>query len=207
MLAERPLSHHRADPRLAPGEPGVRERGSSRRRVEFDFFFERRALALKRRAAKGRRMEGHISLEERFPPSEPCSCDFCTRCCKRPGWWTVAQAERAFQAGYAGRMMLEVAPDFRFGVLSPAFRGCEGNFALKEYAQAGCTFLKKGLCALHATGFEPIECLFCHHDRVGQGPVCHRALEKDWDSVAGRRLVNNWITRVGLLKHYGGQGR
>ena len=55
--------------------------------------------------------------------------------------------------------------------------------------------------------YEPIECLFCRHDRVGQGPICHRALEKDWDSVAGRRLVNNWITRVGLTKRYGGQGR
>ena len=148
-------------------------------------------------------MEGHISLEERFPPSEPCSCAFCTGCCKRPGWWSVAQAGRAFHAGYAGRMMLEVAPGFRLGVLSPAFRGCEGNFALQQYAGAGCTFLKKGLCALHGTGFEPLECLFCHHDRIDLGPICHRALEGDWHSEAGRRLVSNWMTRVGLIKRYG----
>ena len=149
-------------------------------------------------------MEDQRTLEQRFPPSEPCGCAFCTACCQRPGWWTVEQAGRAFHAGYWGRMMLEMAPDFGFGVLSPAFRGCEGNFALQEYAQEGCTFLKKGRCALHGTGFEPLECLFCHHDRIGQGPVCHRALEADWDSAAGRRLVSNWIQRAGLLKRYEG---
>lgn len=149
-------------------------------------------------------MGEQLSLEERFPPSEPCSCSFCTACCARPGWWTVAQADRAIRAGYAGRMMLEIAPGFRFGVLSPAFRGCEGNFALQEHARSGCTFLRRGLCALHGTGFEPLECLFCHHDRIGQGSVCHGALEADWDSAAGRRLVSGWIARVGLLKRYGG---
>ena len=149
-------------------------------------------------------MEEHKSLEDRFPPSEPCGCAFCRACCARPGWWSVTQAERALQEGYAGRMMLEVAPGFRFGVLSPAFRGCEGNFALQEYAGAGCTFLRGGLCRLHGTGFEPLECLFCHHDRIGQGTECHRALEADWDSAAGRRLVSGWIARVGLLKRYSG---
>jgi hypothetical protein len=143
-------------------------------------------------------MDDHRSLEERFPPSEPCGCDFCTACCKRPGWWTVAQASRALSAGYGGRMMLEVSPDFRFGVLSPAFRGCEGNFALQEFAGAGCTFLKRGRCFLHGTGFEPLECLFCHHERIGQGAVCHRALEEDWHSAAGQKLVAKWIARMGL---------
>ena len=149
-------------------------------------------------------MEEPISLEERFPPSEPCSCSFCTACSARPGWWTVAQAAGAIRAGYAFRMMLEMAPGFRFGVLSPAFRGCEGNFALQEFSRAGCTFLKRGLCALHGTGYEPLECLFCHHDRIGQGSVCHGALEADWDSTAGRRLISGWIAQVGLLKKYGG---
>jgi hypothetical protein len=149
-------------------------------------------------------MKQHRTLEERFPPSEPCGCAFCTACCARPGWWTVEGAARALDAGYGGRMMLEVAPNFRFGVLSPAFHGCEGNFALQEFSRSGCTFLKHGRCLLHGTGFEPLECLFCHHDRIGQGPVYHAALETDWDSAAGRRLVARWIAGAGLLARYGG---
>lgn len=68
-------------------------------------------------------------LYRKYPPSEPCGCDVCRAYCARPGWWTVEQAERAFTAGLGCRMMLEIAPDWSFGVLSPAFRGCERRFA------------------------------------------------------------------------------
>lgn len=134
----------------------------------------------------------HRSLYENFPPSEPCQCDICVAYCSRPGWWTVKEAEKAMEAGYGNRMMLEISPDFTFGVLSPAFAGCEGYFALREFARNGCNFLKNGLCELYGTSFEPLECRFCHHSRKGQGLLCHAAIEKDWHTPAGSVLVRKW---------------
>ena len=55
-------------------------------------------------------------------------------------------------AGYGNRMMLEMAPELTFGVLSPAFKGCEGNFALNEFSKNGCNFFKNSLCELFGTG-------------------------------------------------------
>jgi hypothetical protein len=102
------------------------------------------------------------------------------------------------RAGYGNRMMLEIAPERTFGVLSPAFRGCERSFALNEFADRGCTFLHGDLCELHGTGFQPLECRFCHHDRPGMGPQCHSALEDAWQSPAGRVLVTRWTNRFRL---------
>jgi hypothetical protein len=140
----------------------------------------------------------HSSLEKRFPPSQPCSCRICLSYCQRPGWWTVEQAGRALKAGYADRMMLEISPERTFGVLSPAFKGNEGNLAMQFFADQGCTFLQDNLCELFGTGLQPLECRFCHHSRVGLGPKCHAALEKHWHSPDGQKLVLRWneITRV-----------
>jgi hypothetical protein len=137
-------------------------------------------------------MKRKKSLAEKYPPSEPCSCSICVSYCRRPGWWTVEEAARAIEAGYADRMMLEMSPDRSFGVLSPAFRGCEVQFAMNEYASSGCTFLKDARCELHATGLTPLECRFCHHDRSGQGPLCHADIERDWNTAAGRALLVRW---------------
>lgn len=145
-------------------------------------------------------MKRTLSLSERFPPSSPCGCDVCLAYCRRPGWWTVREAERAIEAGHARRMMLELSPDRTLGVLSPAFRGNEATFAYNEFSSHGCTFLNDGKCELHGTRFQPLECRFCHHDRRGEGPRCHRALEKDWNSPAGRALVARWASLVGLLR-------
>lgn len=93
-------------------------------------------------------------------------------------------------------MMLEISPDINFGVLSPAFRGCEGNFALQEYANNGCNFLEKGLCELHGTGYEPLECLYCHHLRKDLGQKCHADIERDWRMPAGQSLVKGWIEQI-----------
>ena len=133
-----------------------------------------------------------LTLDKKYPPSEPCDCDICRRFCRRPGWWSVAEAEKAFAAGYGPRRMLEMAADLRFGVLSPAFRGCEGTFAFSEFSVFGCNFLSGGLCELHGTDYQPLECRFCHHLRAGQGAVCHLDLEKDWDTAAGQSLVRRW---------------
>ena len=145
------------------------------------------------------------TLAEKYPPSEPCSCEICLGYCGRPGWWTVEEAGRALQAGYGPRMMLELSPDRSFGVLSPAFKGNEGAFALNLYAARGCNFLKESRCELYGTGFQPLECRFCHHNRRGLGPKCHAALERDWNTPAGRALVEGWSISAG--RSLGNDGR
>lgn len=145
-----------------------------------------------------RKTQPKRTLAEKYPPSEPCSCEVCLAYCARPGWWTVEQAGAALEAGYGSRMMLEIAPELTFGVLSPAFKGCERSIATNQFAKNGCTFLKNGLCELFGTGHQPLECRFCHHDRRGMGPRCHADLEKDWKTPAGQALVDKWIKQVGL---------
>ena len=140
----------------------------------------------------------NIDLAKRFPPSRPCTCEVCVAFCSRPGWWTVREAAAAIEAGYAYRMMLEISPEFTFGVLSPAFSGCEGKFAIQEFAKNGCNFLSNSRCELFRTGVQPLECRFCHHERLGMGPQCHAELEKDWDTVEGKLLVTKWTQKVGL---------
>jgi len=140
------------------------------------------------------------SLAQRFPPSPPCGCPVCLSYCIRPGWWTVEEAARAIQAGYAKRMMLEIAPEHTFNVLSPAFKGNEGRFALSAFQGRGCTFLEQDRCQLHGTPYMPLECRFCHHDRPGQGPVCHDAIEHDWNTPEGQELVERWSRITGFTK-------
>ena len=135
----------------------------------------------------------HKILLKKYPPSEPCSCDICTGYCRRPGWWTVEEAGRAIREGYACRMMLELSPERDFGVLSPAFRGNEGNYALNLFSANGCTFHKNGLCELFGTGHQPLECRYCHHNRKGKGRCCHTDIEKDWCTTDGQDLVKTWI--------------
>lgn len=143
-------------------------------------------------------IDGKKTLAERYPPSKPCNCEICKSYCVRPGWWTVEEAAKAIEAGYAGRMMLEMSPDLSFGVLSLAFRGCEGDFALNTYANRGCNFFKDNLCELHGTGFMPLECRFCHHEYHGLGQKCHEDIEKDWDTSDGRELIVRWGYITGL---------
>lgn len=111
----------------------------------------------------------------------------------------MQEAARAVAAGLGARMMLEISPNRTLGVLSPAFKGNEGQYAFNEFADRGCTFLTADQrCELHGTGQQPLECRFCHHDRRGEGPTCHRALEKDWHSHAGRTLVAAWAAARGV---------
>jgi hypothetical protein len=110
----------------------------------------------------------------------------------------VEEASRAIDLGYGDRMMLEVSPEMTFGVISPAFKGAEKNFALQEHSANGCTFLKDSLCELFETSVQPLECRFCHHDRIGLGKKCHDALEKDWNTHAGQKVVKKWIEKIGF---------
>jgi len=92
--------------------------------------------------------------------------------------------------------MLEISPELNFGVLSPAFKGCEANFALQEFSNNWCTFLENNLCGLYGTGFQPIECRFCHHNRIGLGIKCHLDIEKDWKRPIARVLIDKWIKLI-----------
>ena len=152
-----------------------------------------KAVRMTKRSSKLKRM-----LAEKYPPSEPCSCEICLGYCARPGWWTVDEAKCALDAGYGKRMMLEVAPELTFAVLSPAFKGCEGSVATNQFAHNGCTFLTEKRCELFGTAHQPLECRFCHHERQGQGMKCHTALEKDWKSPVGQTLVEQWMHQFGL---------
>jgi hypothetical protein len=97
-------------------------------------------------------------------------------------------------------MMLELSPDRTFGVLSPAFKGCEGDFARQVYAGRGCTFLKDKRCQLHGSELQPLECRYCHHERVGIGPQCHADIAQEWDSTKRRALVVRWTKLSGLWR-------
>jgi hypothetical protein len=143
------------------------------------------------------------TLDEQFPPSPPCGCLTCLSYCARPGWWTVAEAGRAIDAGLGPRMMLEMAPDHSFGVLAPAFRGNELAFAQQRFASGGCGFLKDDRCELHGSGLQPLECRHCHHERPGAGPRCHDAIEREWDSAEGRALVVRWAKLTGFWERQG----
>lgn len=135
-------------------------------------------------------------IYKEFPPSTSCNCETCLSYCKRPGWWTVEQARTAITKGLGYRMMLEISPERDFGVLSPAFKGNEGNFAFQIFSGNGCTFFRKNLCELHGLDYQPLECRFCHHDRPGEGCKCHIAIENDW-KVNGLQLVKLWL---GMMK-------
>jgi hypothetical protein len=145
----------------------------------------------------------NLSLKEKYPPSEPCSCQTCRDYCLRPGWWTVSEAEKAIKAGFAGRMMLEISPERQFGVLSPAFRGNEENYAMQLFSGNGCTFLRDGLCELFDNGLQPLECRYCHHERKGLGAACHTDLENDWNTKRGKKIIVRWGNAIGFWKRQG----
>ena len=105
--------------------------------------------------------------------------------------------------GYGARMMMEISPELTFGVLTPAFKGNEENLAMQVYSDHSCTFLKEELCELFGTGLQPLECRFCHHTRQGLGKKCHAALENDWHSKEGQKLVIRWIEKTRIFERYG----
>jgi len=137
-------------------------------------------------------------LQEKYSPSEPCSCDICKGYCLRPGWWTVDEAEAVLQTQYINRIMLEVSPEKDFAVLSPGFKGNEGSIALEVFSGNGCTFFMDGLCELFGSGLQPLECRFCHHSRKGEGINCHLSIEEEWKTPRGKRIVVRWGNMTGL---------
>jgi hypothetical protein len=151
----------------------------------------------------GKKVIVSILLNEKFPPSEPCSCKICLSYCHRPGWWTVEEAAHSIASGLSNRMMLEISPEHTFGVLSPAFKGAEGNYALEIFSSNRCTFLQNDLCELYDTGLQPIECRYCHHSRKGLGKKCHDAIEKNWNTNEGKKLIVKWGNILGFWNRQG----
>jgi hypothetical protein len=145
----------------------------------------------------------NIDPKIKYLPSEPCTCEICVNYCKRPGWWTLEEANAAIQHGLAMRMMLEISPERDFAVLSPAFKGNECNFAYQIFAQNGCTFLNNGLCELFGTGLQPLECRYCHHSRKGLGIKCHLEIGMQWNSPEGKRLIVSWGNHTGFWQKQG----
>ncbi len=133
------------------------------------------------------------SFYQRYPPSVPCSCKICLYFCNRPGWWLVSEARLAIENGLSQKMMLEFSPDFTFAVLSPAFKGNESYFALQLYSKNKCTFLQENRCSIYNKPFQPAECRFCHHERIGQGKKCHIEIGHDWNTKKGKRLIKSWL--------------
>lgn len=144
-----------------------------------------------------------MTLHEKYQPSPSCSCEICVSFCKRPGWWTPQEAEKAIDAGFAGKMMLEISPELNFGVLSPAFKGNENHYSLQEFAENGCTFLKNDLCELHGTGLQPLECRYCDHTSKGKGLLCHKDIEQEWKSPDAKRLIVKWGNLTGFWEKQG----
>jgi hypothetical protein len=90
-----------------------------------------------------------------------------------------------------------------FWCVSPAFKGNEGNIAMQNHAQNGCTFLQADLCELYGTGLQPLECRYCHHSRPGLGKKCHSDIEKDWYSQKGQKLVIRWSEITHVFERHG----
>ncbi len=142
--------------------------------------------------------KGRHSLYTQFTPSKPCTCEICRYFCIRPGWWLVEEAQKAIKDGHANRMMLEFSSDFSFAVLSPAFKGNEAYFALQSFSKNKCTFFIEGRCSIFLKEYQPIECRFCHHDRLGLGGKCHCEIGKDWNTSKGKRLIKHWLNLCNL---------
>jgi len=106
------------------------------------------------------------------------------------------------EAGYGPRMMLELSPELTFGVLSPAFKGCEGRVANNLFARNACTFLRRTRCELFGSGYQPLECRFCHHDRPGLGLRCHADLEEEWHTLTGQKLIQKWMALTKFSKSF-----
>lgn len=147
--------------------------------------------------------------------STTCSCRKCAKRCEvMPGWMTPDEAECAMSAGMGPRLMLDwLEPDDDYGntervlVLCPAAVDCEMGRAPEfaelwpgmHYLQAmfedplnfPCTFLKNGLCEIHASGFKPKQCRESFGCRPNVGPTKYD-IARDWDTENGRVLVARW---------------
>jgi len=149
------------------------------------------------------RKNDHLIIETQlqgaYPPSPACDCAQCRRCCDRPGWMTVEDAQAAIRAGYANRLMLDHCFDIdaceSVFILCPALKGYEKRLApFVPSSEAGCTFrTAAGACEIHGQPSMPLECAFTHHgENSGKGGQCHRDIVAQWKTDEAETLIRNW---------------
>lgn len=137
-----------------------------------------------------------------------CDCEGYRRgCMYNPGWMTVGEAQKAVEAGFGDRLMLDwwdTDGGGRLYLLCPASTGSQGNFAPEQpedfweayFWEKGTRVLfVAGRCAIHESGFKPWECRHAHHDRTtfrGRDHADFAALVAGWDTAEGSALVEAW---------------
>lgn len=151
-----------------------------------------------------------------------CTCDMCVGARERnPGWFTPEEAMQAIKAGYARRMMRDwYVPDEHVAsehdkiyVLAPASQGFGGTdapeipeglnlVAAMFWCKGRCTFLNKGLCEIHDSGFKPLQCrdAFCCDEGTRKYDRSDRdsnvSVAKLWNTEEGRAIVRAWEAAV-----------
>jgi hypothetical protein len=140
-----------------------------------------------------------------------CTCERCVKMCQsRPCWGTPEDMKAIIDAGLGDRLMVdmdgyydsngfaEVGPR----VLCPGAVGHEGSDNDMLHVSSGwgdrypsnpCTFLKDGLCELHALGLKPTEGrrVTCVHGDTSWHGV-HDEMENAWKTAEGSDLVEKW---------------
>ncbi len=147
-----------------------------------------------------------------------CACRTCASyCSNNPGWMLPEEAVRAISGGRAKALMLDwwepsddVGNDERVYLLCPASVGSEGDFApttdwlqmlLGGWKKGACTFLAKGKCDIHNSGFKPLECRLAHHTREDAGDTVNAqrvGIVAAWMTDRGRKIVAEWKTLIGF---------
>lgn len=135
-----------------------------------------------------KRKKKHRSLRDKYPPSEPCSCEICRSYCVRPGWWTVEEASKAIKAGYGHRMMLEIAPEMTFGVLSPAFKGCEGFMLCRSIQKTDAIFIQTAFVSFSGQVCRPLNAAIAIISEKASGRNAMRTLKR----TGAHRSVRPW---------------
>lgn len=141
--------------------------------------------------------------------TKPCTCQTCVRACEKyPGWMTPEEAEKAIDAGYAPKLMIDWLSDFEDGnveVLAPASEGSEGGrapempyegsiFAIlyaHDWCPGRCVLLKDGLCTIHDSGFKPIHCRRASCDPK-QSAVSKHEVADLWRGEKGTAVMQKW---------------
>lgn len=132
-----------------------------------------------------------------------CKCSVCVGACeKNPGWMSPPEAMRAIAAGYGGQLMVDwwepsanYGNDERIYLLCPASAGHQADMAPEmsffdfSFTKGRCTFLEDGLCAIHDSGFKPMQCRTMIHDEEQSGYASNMEMIRLWDNAEAQRLV------------------
>lgn len=153
-----------------------------------------------------------LSLDALNRLTQPCphgggaGCSTCVAMCIRPGWFGLADASAALDAGHANSMMLDSwqlysRAVFILGAAIPGYGGQHSPW----FPRQACVFQSvDGLCDLHTSGFKPLECraascadsrTFTPEEDEARGSV-HESIAKMWDTPEGVALVERWKALV-----------